>query len=60
MMSMTFRRVMTRPVPGDEPFEAIEFASARLYAAPAHGDRVLAAMLCTDIVESTAHLAAWR
>jgi class 3 adenylate cyclase len=52
-------------VPGDEPFEAIEFASARLYAAPADGDRVLAAMLCTDIVNSTAHLkrlgdSAWR
>jgi class 3 adenylate cyclase len=52
-------------VVGDEPFEAIEFASARLYAAPADGDRVLAAMLCTDIVDSTAHLrrlgdAAWR
>lgn len=52
-------------VVGDEPFEAIEFASARLYAAPADGDRVLAAMLCTDIVDSTAHLrrlgdSAWR
>jgi len=52
-------------VPGDEPFEAIEFASARIYAAPADGDRVLAAMLCTDIVDSTAHLrklgdTAWR
>jgi class 3 adenylate cyclase len=52
-------------VVGNEPFEAIEFASARLYAAPADGDRVLAAMLCTDIVDSTAHLrrlgdSAWR
>src|SRR5215467_13674693 len=52
-------------VVGDEPFEAIEFASARLYAAPADGDRVLAALLCTDIVDSTAHLrrlgdSAWR
>ena len=52
-------------VPGDEPFEAIEFASARVYAAPADGDRMLAAMLCTDIVESTEHLrrlgdSAWR
>ncbi len=52
-------------VVGDEPFEAIEFASARIFAAPAHGDRVLAAMLCTDIVDSTAHLKrlgdeAWR
>ena len=43
-------------VVGDEPFESIEFASARLYAAPADGDRVLAALLCTDIVDSTAHL----
>ena len=52
-------------VPGDEPFEAIEFASARIFAAPSVGDRVLAAMLCTDIVDSTAHLrqlgdSAWR
>ncbi len=52
-------------VVGDEPFEAIEFASARIFAAPADGDRVLAAMLCTDIVDSTAHLSrlgdfAWR
>lgn len=41
---------------GDEPFEAIEFASARIFAAPADGDRVLAAVLCTDIVDSTAQL----
>ena len=52
-------------VVGDEPFEAIEFASARVFAAPADGDRVLAAVLCTDIVDSTAHLrrlgdSAWR
>jgi len=52
-------------VVGDEGFEGIEFASARIYAAPADGDRVLAAMLCTDIVDSTAHLkrlgdTAWR
>jgi class 3 adenylate cyclase len=52
-------------VVGDEPWEAIEFASARIFAAPVHGDRVLAAMLCTDIVDSTAHLKrlgdmAWR
>ena len=50
---------------GNEPFEAIEFASARLFAAPADGDRVLAAMLFTDIVDSTSHLrrlgdSAWR
>src|SRR5581483_119995 len=43
-------------VGGDEPFEAIEFASARIFAAPADGERVLAAVLCTDIVDSTAHL----
>jgi class 3 adenylate cyclase len=52
-------------VVGNDPFEAIEFASARVFAAPADGDRVLAAMLFTDIVESTAHLKrlgdfAWR
>ena len=52
-------------VVGDEPFEAIEFASARIFAAPADGERVLAAMLCTDIVDSTQHLSrlgdfAWR
>ena len=50
---------------GDEPFEAIEFASARIFGLPEGGDRVLAAMLCTDIVDSTAHLrrlgdSAWR
>jgi class 3 adenylate cyclase len=52
-------------VVSDEPFEAIEFASARIFAAPSEGDRVLAALLCTDIVDSTAHLrrlgdSAWR
>ena len=52
-------------VVGDELFEAIEFDSARIFAVPAEGDRVLAAMLCTDIVDSTAHLRrlgdfAWR
>jgi class 3 adenylate cyclase len=52
-------------VPGDETFEAIEFASARIFAMPADGDRVLAAVLCTDIVDSTLHLrrlgdSAWR
>ena len=52
-------------VVGDEPFEAIEFASARIFAAPSDGDRVLAAMLFTDIVDSTSHLkrlgdSAWR
>jgi class 3 adenylate cyclase len=49
----------------DETFEAIEFASARIFAIPSDGDRVLAAVLCTDIVDSTSHLrrlgdAAWR
>ncbi len=52
-------------VASDEPFEAIEFASARVFGIPADGERVLAAVLCTDIVDSTAHLrrlgdAAWR
>lgn len=52
-------------VVGDEPFEVIEFASARIFAMPADGDRVLAAVLVTDIVDSTVHLkrlgdAAWR
>ncbi len=52
-------------VVSDEPFQAIEFASARVFAVPADGDRVLAAMLCTDIVDSTSHLrrlgdSAWR
>jgi class 3 adenylate cyclase len=52
-------------VVGDEPFEAIEFASARIFAAPEDGERVLAAMLVTDIVDSTSHLkrlgdTAWR
>ncbi|MFZ1888274.1 MAG: adenylate/guanylate cyclase domain-containing protein [Candidatus Binataceae bacterium] len=50
---------------GDEPFEAIEFASAQIFAMPTDGDRVLAAVLCTDIVDSTSHLrrlgdSAWR
>ena len=52
-------------VVGDEPFVAIEFASARIYGMPPDGDRVLATVLCTDIVDSTAHLrrlgdTAWR
>ncbi|HXL99765.1 MAG TPA: adenylate/guanylate cyclase domain-containing protein [Rhizomicrobium sp.] len=52
-------------VGGDETYEAIEFAGARIFAAPADGERVLAAMLVTDIVDSTSHLkrlgdAAWR
>ena len=52
-------------VGGNETYEAIEFAGARIYAAPADGERVLAALLVTDIVDSTAHLkrlgdSAWR
>jgi class 3 adenylate cyclase len=52
-------------VVSDEPFEAIEFASARLFGTPSDSDRVLAAVLCTDIVDSTSHLrrlgdSAWR
>jgi class 3 adenylate cyclase len=52
-------------VVSDESFEAIEFASARMFAVPSDGDRVLAALLCTDIVDSTSHLrklgdSAWR
>src|SRR5277367_1916524 len=52
-------------VVGDETFEAIEFASAQIFAVPTYGDRVLAAVLCTDIVDSTSHLrrlgdSAWR
>jgi class 3 adenylate cyclase len=52
-------------VVSDETFEAIEFASARIFAMPSDNDRVLAAVLCTDIVDSTANLgrlgdSAWR
>ncbi|MBI3770162.1 MAG: hypothetical protein HY271_16945 [Deltaproteobacteria bacterium] len=52
-------------VVGSEAFEAIEFASARVFGAPADGDRVLATVLFTDIADSTSHLrrlgdAAWR
>jgi class 3 adenylate cyclase len=52
-------------VVSEEPWEAIEFASARIFAMPADGERVLAAVLFTDIVDSTSHLArlgdsAWR
>lgn len=51
-------------VVGDEAFEAIEFASAGIFGLPADGDRVLATVLFTDIVDSTGHLrrlgdAAW-
>jgi class 3 adenylate cyclase len=52
-------------VVSDETFVAIELASARIFAVPTDGDRVLAALLCTDIVDSTTHLrklgdSAWR
>jgi class 3 adenylate cyclase len=52
-------------VVGDEEFESIEILSARLFGVPADGDRVLATVLFTDIVDSTSHLsrlgdAAWR
>ena len=52
-------------VVGNEPYQAIEFASARIFATPADGDRVLATVLFTDIVDSTSQLrrlgdAAWR
>jgi len=52
-------------VTGDELFEAIEFDSARTFAARVDGDRVLAAVLVTDIVDSTLQLtrlgdSAWR
>jgi class 3 adenylate cyclase len=52
-------------VGGNEIFHAIEFAGARIFAAPADGERVLAALLVTDIVDSTARLkqlgdTAWR
>src|SRR6204780_4245353 len=43
-------------VVGDEPFEAIEFASARVFGVSADGHRVLAAVVCTDIVDPTAQL----
>ena len=45
-------------VVGDEAWDAIDFRGARSYARPvvASGDRVLATILFTDIVESTARL----
>jgi class 3 adenylate cyclase len=52
---------------GDEPWVGIDFRGARTHARPlaAGGDRILATILFTDIVDSTAHLerlgdAAWR
>jgi class 3 adenylate cyclase len=54
-------------VEGDEPWVAIDFRGARTYARPpaAGADRILATLLFTDIVDSTATLervgdAAWR
>ena len=54
-------------VVGDQPFEAIEFASARTFGVLGDepGNRTLATILFTDIVDSTATLArigdaAWR
>jgi class 3 adenylate cyclase len=54
-------------VVGDEPWDSVEFTSGRAYAAPADelGERTLATILFTDIVDSTATLvrlgdAAWR
>ncbi len=54
-------------VVGDEPFVTVEWASSRVVGVPAEGpdDRVLATVLFTDIVDSTATLAhigdaAWR
>jgi class 3 adenylate cyclase len=52
---------------GDEPWDAIDFRGARSYARPvvASGDRILATILFTDIVDSTKTLerigdAAWN
>jgi class 3 adenylate cyclase len=52
---------------GDEPWVAIDFRGARSYARPvvASGDRILATILVTDIVDSTGTLnrlgdAAWK
>lgn len=54
-------------VVGDEPWVAVDFRGARSYARPvaASADRILATVLFTDIVDSTATLervgdAAWR
>jgi class 3 adenylate cyclase len=54
-------------VPGDEPWVAIDFAGMRTYARPpdARNERILASLLFTDIVDSTATAerlgeAAWR
>ena len=43
-------------VVSDVPWEAIEFASARIFGVPVDGDRILATVVFTDIVGSTSHL----
>jgi class 3 adenylate cyclase len=50
---------------GDEPFVTLEWSGGREWLQPAHGERVLATLLFTDIVDSTAIAArlgdrAWR
>lgn len=50
---------------GDEPLVTIEWSGAMEWLVPAHGERVLASLLFTDIVGSTEHIErlgdrAWR
>lgn len=40
---------------GDEPFETVDWVGAHRWASPPTGDRVLATILFTDIVDSTSH-----
>lgn len=52
-------------VVGGEPFETIDWVGAHRWASPPTGDRVLATIVMTDIVDSTARAAelgdvAWR
>ena len=42
---------------GDEPFETIDWVGAHRWASPPAGDRVLATIVLTDIVDSTARAA---
>ncbi|KRT63398.1 MAG: hypothetical protein XU10_C0011G0009 [Chloroflexi bacterium CSP1-4] len=44
-------------VVGDEPFETIDWVGAHRWASPPAGDRVLATIVLTDIVDSTARAA---
>ena len=44
-------------VAGDEPLELLEWAGVHGWASPAAGERILATMLFTDIVDSTARAA---